>query len=172
MSYYEEQLKSAEERAWKERIKRVNNRLKSCLCCGGKAEVKERSRPDGYCSYNVVYIECSRCRLRTKELITNGYYGEKHGPEEAADLWNRRYSGIDDKNGMPICEGDHIRIVGKNWADSIRGVYEVCYSDVSFTWWLKRVIDDADYICSRALSFSELKLSHFTDGIELVRKED
>lgn len=91
MSYCEEQLKYVEERAWKERIKRVNNRLKSCLCCGGKAEVKEQSRPDGYCSYNVVYIECSRCGLRTKELDTDGYYGgERHTPEEAAELWNKR----------------------------------------------------------------------------------
>lgn len=90
MSYCEEQLIAAEEKAWKERINRVNSRLKSCPCCGGKAEVKEQSRPDGYCSYNVLYIKCNRCGLKSKELITDGYYGERHTPEEAGDLWNHR----------------------------------------------------------------------------------
>lgn len=90
MNYCEEQLKAEEEKAWKERINRVNSRLRSFPCCGGKAEVKEQSRPDGYCSYNVLYVECSRCGLKTKELITGGYYDEWHTPEEAAELWNRR----------------------------------------------------------------------------------
>lgn len=91
MNYCEEQLKYVEERVWKERIRRVSERLKPCPCCGCKAEVKEQSRPDGYCSYNVVYIECSRCGLRTKELDTDGYYGgERYTPEEAAELWNKR----------------------------------------------------------------------------------
>ncbi len=102
MSYCEEQLKAAEEKAWKERIKRVNSRLKSCPCCGGKAEVKEGFNTDGRCGYDTVYIECSRCGLKTIELITDGYYDEWHTPEEAAELWNRRHSGIDDKNGKPM----------------------------------------------------------------------
>ena len=92
MSYCEEQrLEAIEKKVWKERINRVNDHLKSCPCCGGKAEVKEQSIPDGYCSYNVVYIECIRCGIRTKELDTDAYYGgERHTPEEAAELWNKR----------------------------------------------------------------------------------
>lgn len=172
MSYCEEQLKAVEGRAWKERIERINGRLKSCPCCGGKAEVKEGFDTDGRCGYATVYIRCNRCGLRTEALITDGYFDEWHTPEEAAELWNNRYSGIDDKNGTPICEGDHVSITGDNWIDSIRGVYEVCYSDVSFTWWLKRVIDDADYVCSRVVSFDDLNIRHFTDEVELVCKED
>lgn len=91
MNYYEEQLiKSVEKKVWKERIKRVNSRLRSCPCCGGKAEVREQSRPDGYCSYNVLFVECGRCGLKTKELIMDDYYGEHHTPEKSAELWNRR----------------------------------------------------------------------------------
>lgn len=90
MNYCEEQLKAAEEKVWKERIRRVNSRLKSCPCCGGKAEVKEGFDTDGRCGYDTVYIECSRCGLKTKKLITDGYYNERHTPEEVAELWNRR----------------------------------------------------------------------------------
>ena len=171
MSYCEEQFKSAEERAWKERIKRVNKRLTPCSCCGGKAEVKEGFDTDGRCGYVTVYIECGRCGLRTKALITDGYFDEWHTPEEVAEVWNHRYSGIDDKNGKPICDGDYIRITGENWADEIPGVYKVEYSVSEFTWYLTRVYE---YECSGngLYSFADLNLSMFTDEIELVSKED
>lgn len=61
---------------WKERINRVNSRLKSCPCCGGNAEIKERYRTDEHYTYKVEYVVCSQCGLMTKELITNGYYDE------------------------------------------------------------------------------------------------
>ena len=171
MSYCEEQLKAAEEKAWKERIKRVNSRLRSCPCCGGKAEVKEQFRSDGYCSYDILYVECSRCGLKTKNLITDGYYDEWHTPEEAAELWNRRYSGIDDKNGKPICDGDHILISGEYWADKIPGVYKVKYSVNEFTCYLIRE-HECECSCNGLYSFADLNLSMFTDEIELVCKED
>lgn len=173
MSYcdYDERYRAIEKEVKIKRIKRINDRLRLCPCCGGKAEVKEGFDTDGRCGYVTVYVECSRCGLRTEALITDGYFDEWHTPEEAGALWNRRYSGINDKNGKPICDGNYIRITGKNWADGIPGEYEVCYSDLSFAWWLKKVIDDADYVCSRVLSFSDLNIRHFTDEIELVTKE-
>lgn len=91
--YCEERIKAVEEKVWKERIKLVNSRLRPCPCCGGKAEVKELFKTDGHCGYNVVYVECSRCGLRTRELDVDGYYGgERHTPEEAAELWNRVFT--------------------------------------------------------------------------------
>lgn len=92
MSNCKERIKAIEKRVWKERIRRINGRLKYCPCCGGIAEVKELLKPDGYCSYNVVYIECDRCGLRTKDFDVDGYYGdERHTPEEAAEAWNKRW---------------------------------------------------------------------------------
>lgn len=176
MSYYDyyERYKDIEDKVWKERIKRVNKRLTPCSCCGGRAEVKKSTRPDGYCSYSVVYVECNRCGLRTKDLDVDGYYdGERHTPEEAAELWNRRYSGINDRNGKTICHGDHIRIVGKNWSDGMQGEYEVRYSDITFEWYLRKVdYNPFDYSFARGISFSDLNIEQFTDEIELVRKED
>lgn len=86
----EEQVKAVEAKVWKERIKRANDRLKSCPCCGGKAEVKERYDTDGRCGYETVYVQCSQCGLRTGELITDGYYATWYTPEEVAAVWNRR----------------------------------------------------------------------------------
>lgn len=84
MSYCEEQLKAAEEKAWKERIKRVNSRLKSCPCCSGKAEVKEGFNTDGRCGYVTVYIECSRCGvIRFSEvfykILKDGWTVDENG---------------------------------------------------------------------------------------------
>ena len=171
MSYCEEQLKAAEKKAWKERIKRVNSRLNSCPCCGGKAEVKEGYNTDGRCSYDTVYIECGRCGLRTKELITDGYFDEWHTPEEVAELWNRRYSGINDKNGMPICDSDRIRITGENWDNEIPGIYKVEYAINEFTWY---AIREYEYYHSGGglFSFGDLNLSMFTDEIELICEEE
>lgn len=118
-----------------------------------------------------MYIECSRCGLRTEALITDGYFDEWHTPEEAAELWNRRYSGINDKNGNPICDGDYIRITGENWSDEIPGVYKVEYSVSEFTWYLTRVYE-YEYFSNGLHSFADLNLSMFTDEIELVEKED
>lgn len=171
MNYCKEQLEAIKAKVWKERIKRTNDRLKSCPCCGGKAEVKEGYQSDGRCSYKTVYVKCSNCGLKTKELIADGYYDELHTPEEAAKLWNNRYSGINDKNGTPICEGDRIRIVGKYWADYILGEYEVCYSDISFNWYLKKLIDYVEYNGDRIFSFDDFNISNFTHEIE-VSKED
>lgn len=170
MNYSEEQLEAAEKKAWGERIERINSYLKSCPCCGGKAEIKGGFNKVGRFGYVTVYIECSRCGLRTKELNVDGRYGEQHIPEEAAEVWNRRYSGINDKNGKPICDGSHIRIAGEYWAEGISGEYEVCYSNICFDWYLKKVIstDDSSYIGNRLFSFSELNLGQFTDDIELI----
>lgn len=146
--------------------------LKNCPCCGGKARMHYANRSNGINIYSVYYVMCTKCGLSTRKIIVDRGEISYKDEKEAAELWNRRYSGIDDKNGKPICEGDHIRIVGKNWADGIAGEYEVCYSDVGFVWGLKRAIDDADYVCSRIISFSDLNIRHFTDEIELVHKEE
>lgn len=110
--------------------------------------------------------------FRTKKIIADRCYYETHTLKKAAELWNRRYSGIDDKNGKPIYEGDHIRIIGEGFNDRILGEYEVHYSDFDFSWFLKKVINDADYMSSRIIYFNDLNLRHFTDEIELVYKED
>lgn len=87
---YDERYKVVEEEVKFEQIKRINARLKLCPCCNGKAEVKKWFNTDGRCGYETVYIECSRCGLRTKALITDGYFDEWHNPEEVAELWNMR----------------------------------------------------------------------------------
>ena len=171
LSYCEEQLKAAEKKSLEKTIEQINSSLKSCSCCGGKAKVKESFHIDGYGGHET-YIECSQCGLRTKKIIADSCYYETHTLKKAAELWNRRYSGIDDKNGKPIYEGDHIRIIGEGFNDRILGEYEVHYSDFDFSWFLKKVINDADYMSSRIIYFNDLNLRHFTDEIELVYKED
>ena len=171
MNYCEEQLKAAESKVWKERIRWVNNSLRSCPCCGGKAEIKKGYRNSDDCVYRTIYVQCTQCGLRTKELITDRYYDDLHIPEEVAELWNRRYSGISDRNGTPICEGDHIRIGGIYWADYILGEYEVCYSDTNFNWYLKKLIDNLDYHGDRLFSFDEFNISKFTHEIEVVKED-
>ena len=85
-----ERLKVIELKVWRERIRRTNDRLKSCPCCGGKAVIEENRKNDGYCSYYTLRVKCRECGLRTNSFISDGYYGEKHNPEEVAELWNRR----------------------------------------------------------------------------------
>ena len=163
--------KTINEKIWEEKI----GRLRHCPCCGGKSEIKERFVADGLygSGYKVVYIVCSRCGLRSKELVIDGTFDEWHTPEEAAELWNRRYSGINDRNGKPIYHGDHIRVVGKNWFNSIQGEYEVRYSDITFEWCLRKVAyEPFDYSFAKCISFSDLNIGQFTDEIELVSKED
>lgn len=169
MSYYDERYKAIENEAKYKRIKRFNNQLKSCPCCGGTAEVKEGFQTDGHCGYNTVYIECGRCGLKTEQLISDGYNDEWHTLEEAAELWNRRYSGIDDKNGTPICDGDHVRISGRLWSDEIPGVYRVEYSISEFTWYLTRVYE-YECSCNGLYSFADLNLGMFTDEIEVTKE--
>ena len=83
---YDEWYKAIEEEVKFEQIKRINARLKLCPCCNGKAEVKEGFDTNRWCWYKTIYIECSRCGLRTKELITDGYFDEWYNPEEVAEL--------------------------------------------------------------------------------------
>ena len=150
MSYwnYDERYKAIEEEVKFKRIERINARLKLCPCCGEKAKVMEGFKTDGKCGCKTIYIECSLCGLRTKDFIVEGHYDKIHAPEEAAEIWNRRYSGINDKNGKPICEGDHIRIAETNWYDYVPGEYVVCYSDTCFHWYLNKIItiDGSKYV--------------------------
>lgn len=75
--------------------------LKNCPCCGGDAELQKSIRPDGGCHYHVVFIKCTKCGMQTRELISDGYYGEWHTPEEAAELWNRR-DGVYEELSKPV----------------------------------------------------------------------
>lgn len=81
-------IKLVEEK--KEQRKQLNNRLKTCPFCEGKAQIEERSKPDGYCHYIVKFVQCTQCHAKTEERTCDGYYGDWCTDEEIADLWNRR----------------------------------------------------------------------------------
>lgn len=67
-------------------------KLKPCPFCGkDSAVIKTETRPDGYYHYDVKYVVCENCGVRTKTHICNGYFGiEQWSDEQAAAEWNRR----------------------------------------------------------------------------------
>lgn len=91
-------------------------KLKNCPCCGGKAEIQTSTKPDGHCYYRVIYVKCTECGMKTRELISDGYYDEWHTPEEAAELWNRRdgvYEELSKPVGFIMSAEDINKILGK-----------------------------------------------------------
>ncbi len=65
--------------------------LDECPCCGGTAEFVEQERPDPPAHYHVLYAQCIRCGLRTKEEPCDGFYGYRVTPEQIASWWNKRH---------------------------------------------------------------------------------
>lgn len=64
--------------------------LKPCPCCRGEAELCKDSKPDGYVSYEIAYVACKSCGIRTNDYITDGYYGADTSVWTAINVWNRR----------------------------------------------------------------------------------
>ena len=68
-----------------------NDLIKPCPFCGcDKPKIKRNRRPDGSCSYEVIYIQCPECEAKTVERISDGYYGGTCTDQEIIELWNRR----------------------------------------------------------------------------------
>lgn len=84
----EERAKETHEKRVRERL---NSQLKPCPFCGGRARIEERVEPDGYCSYTVKFVQCTKCHSKTEERICDGYYGGHCSDEEIAERWNRRW---------------------------------------------------------------------------------
>lgn len=81
--------RAAEKRKQRLRI-RINNSLKSCPFCGGRARIEERERIDGPMHYTVKFVQCTSCHCKTDEQISDGYYGKYCSDEEIANIWNQR----------------------------------------------------------------------------------
>lgn len=69
---------------------RLNNQLKPCPFCGGKAEITNVTESDGYCHYETVKVKCTQCHASTITKTSDGYYGLYCSDEEIAGLWNQR----------------------------------------------------------------------------------
>ena len=86
MSYAEEQLRWAEENELKRRIKIVENNLKPCPFCEGKAIVIHREST--WTDRILYWIQCYRCNTRSQGYDT---------PEDAGNMWNCRSKAEVDK---------------------------------------------------------------------------
>lgn len=79
----------------KQRIrKRLNENLKPCPFCGGKAYIRNITENNGKCHYKIVCVECIECKSKTDKRISDGYYGKYCSDEEIVELWNRRVNQI------------------------------------------------------------------------------
>ena len=70
---------------------RLNEQLKPCPFCGGKAHI----RNDVYTYYETVCVSCEDCGAQSIRKISDGYYGSYCldsycSDEKIAELWNRR----------------------------------------------------------------------------------
>ena len=61
---------------------RINASLKPCPFCGNRVRIEERERPDGYTSYIVKFVQCTKCHCKTDERICDGYYNQYCSDEE------------------------------------------------------------------------------------------
>lgn len=77
-------------REYKNKYMKNGISLKPCPFCGGEAAIDTVIKPDGGCHYEVKLVKCLKCGAKTKEKITDGYYGDYCSDEEIAELWNRR----------------------------------------------------------------------------------
>jgi len=64
----------------------IDEELKKCPCCGGKAEVYEDY---DYFSNPIYYIRCDECGLQTQV----SYFKNEH---EMINTWNKRVGDNDD----------------------------------------------------------------------------
>lgn len=64
--------------------------LEKCPICGGEAKLYIASRLDPPCHYTVAFIRCAKCRIRTDDIIVDGYYGSTDIVNDAIGYWNDR----------------------------------------------------------------------------------
>ena len=74
---------------------RLNEQLKPCPFCGGKAHIRNVTENDGRVYYETVCVLCEDCGAQSIRKISDGYYGSYCSDsycsdEEIAELWNRR----------------------------------------------------------------------------------
>ena len=76
--------------------KRINEQLKPCPFCGGKAHIRNVTENDAHVHYETVCVLCEDCGAQSIRKISNGYYGKQCSDEEIAELWNRRVKESED----------------------------------------------------------------------------
>ena len=81
--------KAAEIRNQRNR-ERLNEQLKPCPFCGGKAHIRNVTESDGYCHYETVCVLCEDCGAQSVQKVSDGYYELYCTDEEIAEIWNRR----------------------------------------------------------------------------------
>ena len=65
-------------------MKEYDDRLKTCPCCGGKANLIIDT---GVFGGSFIYVECSKCELRTKSETPNIEYAVT---AVVCEKWNKR----------------------------------------------------------------------------------
>ena len=65
---------------------RLNQQLKPCAFCGGKAYIHNDEMYEDHEYYETVCVECKECGARSIRKICDGYCCD----EEIAALWNQR----------------------------------------------------------------------------------
>ena len=69
---------------------RINEQLKPCPFCGGKAHIRNVTENDRHVYYETVCVLCEDCGAQSIRKISDGYYDSYCSDEEIAELWNRR----------------------------------------------------------------------------------
>ena len=85
--------------------------LEKCPICGGEAKLYIASCLDPPCHYTVAFVRCAKCRIRTDDIIVDGYNGSTDIVNDAIGYWNDR----------PIKKG--IRWIIKTNAEGYYGNY-------------------------------------------------
>lgn len=64
--------------------------LKPCPCCGGEAHFRTETASMAGQEYQVGYVICMDCGMRTRSAPMDGFTGVDWVEEDFAALWNRR----------------------------------------------------------------------------------
>ena len=75
---------------------RINEQLKPCPFCGGKAHIRNVTETDRRISYETVCVLREDCGAQSIRKISDGYYGKHCSDEEIAELWNHRVKESED----------------------------------------------------------------------------
>ena len=64
--------------------------LLPCPICKHEARLIIGNPSDGYCNYITAFVECTHCRIQTKERHVDGYYGCTDTVNDVINDWNER----------------------------------------------------------------------------------